>query len=40
MELMDRSLHELYKLVYDKLGERIPELVLGKMAESVSQYIS
>lgn len=36
MEMMDRSLHDLYKLVYDKLELRIPELVVGRMAESVS----
>ncbi len=36
MEMLHRSLHEVYKLVYDKLGERIPELVVGRMAESVS----
>ena len=36
MEMMDRSLHEVYKLVYDKLHLRIPEPVVGRMAESVS----
>ena len=36
MELMDMSLHDLYKLVYDKLKLKIPEAVVGKMAESVS----
>ena len=35
MELMDRSLEELYRLVYGKLKENIPELVIGKMALSV-----
>ena len=40
MELMDRSLEELYHLVYDKLEERIPELVIGKMALSVSTTIA
>lgn len=40
MELMDRSLEELYHLVYDKLEERIPELVIGKMALSVSTMIA
>lgn len=34
MEIMHRSLHEVYKLVYDKLKLRIPELVVGRMAES------
>ena len=35
MELMDRSLDQLYKLVYEKLKLRIPESVVGKMAEAV-----
>ena len=35
MELMDVSLHHLYKMVYDKLKLAIPEPVVGKMAESV-----
>ena len=40
MELMDKSLHDLYKLVYDKLKLSIPEPVIGKMAESVSSLVS
>ena len=40
MELMDRSLEELYHLVYDKLKESIPELVIGKMALSVRTTLS
>ena len=36
MELMDKSLHHLYKLVYEKLKLTIPEEVIGKMAEAVS----
>lgn len=40
MELMHKSLHEVYKLVYDKLGLRIPEPVVGRMAESVSFQIT
>ena len=36
MELMDRCLDQLYKLVYEKLKLTIPEPVVGKMAESVS----
>ncbi len=36
MEMMDKSLHDLYKLVYNKLSQRIPENVVGKMAECVS----
>lgn len=39
MEIMHRSLHEVYKLVYDKLKLRIPELVVGRMAESVSGLV-
>jgi len=35
MEMMDRSLHDLYKLVYNVLKQKIPEEVVGKMAESV-----
>ena len=36
MELMDKSLSQLYKLVYDQLKLRIPEPVVGKMVEAVS----
>ena len=36
MELMDRCLDQLYKLVYEKLRLTIPEAVVCKMAESVS----
>ena len=36
MELMDKSLHALYRVVYEQLGQTIPLPVLGKMAESVS----
>ena len=36
MELMDRCLDQLYKLVYEKLELTIPEPVVGKMAEAVS----
>ena len=35
MELMDKSLHDLYKLVYGTLKLTIPEWVVGKMAEAV-----
>ncbi|KAK3749971.1 hypothetical protein QZH41_008460, partial [Actinostola sp. cb2023] len=35
MELMKTSLYDLYKLVYTKPGDRIPEEVLGKIAVSV-----
>ena len=38
MELMDKSLDKLYQLVYIKLQEEIPEVVVGKMALAVSSY--
>ena len=37
MELMDKSLDKLCHLVYNRLGEVIPELMVGKMAEAVSE---
>ena len=39
MELMDMSLHDLYKLVYENLHLTIPEWVVGKMAEAVSLFL-
>ena len=36
MELMHKSLHLLYKLVYETLKLNIPEDILGKIAEAVS----
>ena len=38
MELMDKSLHDLYKLVYENIHLTIPEWVVGKMAEAVSHF--
>ena len=38
MELMDKSLDQLYKLVYRKLDLTIPESVVGKMAEAVGYF--
>ena len=38
MELMDKSLHALYRVVYEQLKQSIPLPVLGKMAESVSYW--
>ena len=35
MELMDKSLDQLYKLVHKKLKLTIPEPVIGKMALAV-----
>ena len=40
MELMDKSLHQLYKLVYEQLHLSIPEWVVGKMAEAVSHKLT
>ena len=37
MELMDKSLDQLYKLVHEKLKLTIPEPVIGKMALAVGQ---
>lgn len=31
MELMDTSLDKFYKFIYEKLNERIPECILGKI---------
>lgn len=36
MELMDKSLRQLYDLVYGTLKTSIPEPVIGKIALSVS----
>jgi len=40
MELMDISLERLYKTVGEKLGERLPEDIIGKVAYSVSVFAS
>ena len=39
MELMDKSLDKLCHLVYNRLQEVIPELIVGRMAESVMTII-
>ena len=36
MELMDSSFDKFYRFVYERLKERIPEVVLGKIALAVS----
>ena len=36
MQLMDTSLEKLYKLVYDKLDEKMPEPIIGKVTVAVS----
>ena len=38
MELMETSLDILYKLVYGKLGQAIPENILGVIALAVSTF--
>jgi hypothetical protein len=38
MELMETSLDILYKLVYGKLGQAIPEDILGVVALAVSIF--
>ena len=39
MELMETSLDILYKLVYGKLGQAIPEDILGVIALAVSNLL-
>lgn len=36
MELMDTSLDKFYKFIYERLKERIPETILGKITVAVS----
>ena len=36
MELMEKSLDNLYQIVYCKLHDTIPEEIIGKMVYSVS----
>lgn len=36
MELMDTSLEKLYKIVFDKLNETMPEDIIGKITVAVS----
>jgi serine/threonine protein kinase len=40
MELMDMSLDKLYILVYTKLKEKIPEVIIGKMANAVLKALT
>lgn len=37
MELMDTSLDKFYKFIYERLKERIPESILGKVTVAVSR---
>lgn len=39
MELMDTSLDKFYKIVHEKLNQRIPESFLGKVTMAVSYFI-
>ena len=36
MELMDTSLDKFYKFIYERLEERLPENMLGKVTVAVS----
>lgn len=36
MELMDSSLDKFYKYIYEKLDQRIPENILGKITVAVN----
>lgn len=36
MELMDTSLDKFYKFIYERLKQRIPEDILGKITVAVS----
>jgi mitogen-activated protein kinase kinase 4 len=36
MELMDASLDKFYKFIYEKLNQRVPENILGKITVAVS----
>jgi hypothetical protein len=38
MELMDTSLDKFYKFIYEKLQQRIPESILGKITVAVSKW--
>lgn len=40
MEVMDTSLERLYKLVYERLGERLPEDIIGKVTVAVSAFLT
>jgi len=40
MELMDTSLDKFYKYVYEKLNQRIPENILGKITVAVNVFFN
>lgn len=37
MQLMDTSLDKFYKFIYEKLKQRIPENIIGKITVAVSK---
>lgn len=38
MELLDSSMAQVSEIVFNRMNERIPEDILGKMTVAVSQY--
>lgn len=40
MELMDTSLDKFYKFIYERLHDRIPEPILGKIAFATVQALN
>lgn len=40
MELMDTSLDKFYKFIYERMHERLPENILGKITVAVSIHNS
>lgn len=39
MELMDTSLDKFYKFIYERMHERLPENMLGKITVAVSRCL-
>lgn len=39
MELLDSSMAQVSEIVFNRMNERIPEDILGKMTVAVSQYV-
>lgn len=40
MELMDTSLDKFYKFIYERMHERLPENMLGKITVAVSRCLA
>lgn len=40
MELMDTSLDKFYKFIYERMHERLPENMLGKITVAVSRCLN